>query len=264
MLLQRMFLTASQMKTQMHNSFTEAFLSEPFIDISWKKTLENALNQMDSAYLEKLQRRSDWLPGINKMFNAFRVPMHKTKYILFGESPYPRKPSANGFAFWDNAVHMLWSDKGLSVEVNRATSLRNFIKMLLVTDELLQPEDLSQAKIAQLDKRYLIATLDALFQKLIQEGFLLLNASLVFVKNEVPYHAKAWLPFMQHLLEDVQQKTSGIQLILFGKIAQVIQKFPISKQFPQLVSEHPYNLSFIQNTDVQQFFKPMQLLKHTP
>src|SRR3990167_11287507 len=101
---------------------------------SWKACLQRGLAKMSASYLANLQQKENWLPGPNKIFNGFSLPLHSVKYILFGESPYPRFESANGFAFWDASVKELWSISGLSKKVNRATSLRNIIKMLLVAE----------------------------------------------------------------------------------------------------------------------------------
>ena len=97
----------------------------------WHQILNKALQQVEPDYLRQLQSSLNWLPGIENLFAAFSQPLSSTRYILLGESPYPRKQSANGYAFWDGAVGSLWSPTGLSKEVNRATSLRNLIKMLL-------------------------------------------------------------------------------------------------------------------------------------
>ncbi|MCD8542804.1 MAG: hypothetical protein LRY69_05290 [Gammaproteobacteria bacterium] len=94
--------------------------------------MEQALGRMDEQYLEFLLSDTRWLPGMDKVFNAFMLPFEQVNYILLGESPYPRAASANGYAFWDQSVGEIWSTNGLSKSVNRATSLRNFIKMLLV------------------------------------------------------------------------------------------------------------------------------------
>ena len=43
------------------------------------------------------------------------------RYVLFGESPYPRAQSANGYAFWDAAANSLWAEEGgLHQLLNRA------------------------------------------------------------------------------------------------------------------------------------------------
>ncbi len=230
------------------------------IDKSWLPLLNIASQQLPPEYLQSLQNDPDWLPGPDKIFNAFAQPIHKTHYILFGESPYPRSQSANGFAFWDANCHQLWSETGLASTVNRATSLRNMIKMLLVAEGSLSVDATSQTAIQRLDKSDYIDTVDQLFNNMINKGFLLLNASLVLRSTtNVQVDGKMWLPFMESLLEQLQGQK--ITLILFGKIAEKINRLPAAATFPQLVSEHPYNLSFISNPDVLSFFQPFHLLK---
>src|SRR5476649_135262 len=128
------------------------------VDPSWQACLNQALAKMDPDYLAQLYHNSAWLPGHEKIMNAFTLPVNKIKYILLGESPYPRAKSANGYAFWDAAVTDLWSETGLSKPVNRATSLRNFIKMLFIAAGMLDANHTTQPDIAQLDKSHLIQT----------------------------------------------------------------------------------------------------------
>jgi len=222
----------------------------------WHPILTNALQRVDSDYLQLLLHSSDWLPGASLLFSAFSLPLSQTKYILFGESPYPRPESANGYAFWDSAVHGLWSNTGFSKEVNRATSLRNWLKMLLISrGDLIN--DCSQSAIAVLDKSNYCRTAEEFFTNLIGKGFLLLNASLVYEEGKVSFHARQWRPFMHSLLMQLVEKKESLQLILFGKIAEQI---PESHFFSCLIAEHPYNLSFITNQKVLEFFKPLDLL----
>ncbi len=222
----------------------------------WHDILSCALKGMDPDYLRHLQNTNDWLPGNACIFNAFHMPLSSARYLLFGESPYPRKASANGYAFWDNAVGSLWSQTGLSREVNRATSLRNFIKMLLYArGDLLK--DFSQVAISHLDKSHYQQTAAELFHALMNHGIVLLNASLVYREAEVTYHARQWQPFIHRLLSQLAEMRCELQLILFGKIAKEIPKTQLSIA---LISEHPYNLSFITNEKVVAFFKPLDLL----
>lgn len=227
----------------------------------WHDVLNKAFCTLDPAYLQHLKEAQDWLPRRQCLFAAFSQPLSSTRYILLGESPYPRAQSANGYAFWDAQVDSLWSPTGLSKAVNRATSLRNFIKMLLYARGDLS-QGCSQEAIAKLDKTYYIKTADQLFTSLTEHGFLLLNASLVYSKGQVPYHARMWRPFMHCLLNELAENYSYLKLILFGKIAA---QLPEAHQFQCLVAEHPYNLSFITNPTVVEFFKPMDLLyeKHS-
>lgn len=222
----------------------------------WHPLLEEALRQMNPDYLQTLEKQSDWLPGLPCIFAAFSMPLQNLRYLLFGESPYPRPQSANGYAFWDNAVGDIWSAQGFSKPVNRATSLRNWLKMLLVARGDLT-HDLSQAAIAQLSKTHLCKTAADFFNHLINQGFLLLNASLVYREGEISLHARQWRPFMQMLLSLLAKHKPGLQLILFGKIAQVLDCPP---ELARLIAEHPYNLSFIQNPNVLNFFRPLDLL----
>lgn len=221
----------------------------------WEDLLAQALDQMDSHYLATLTEQQNWLPGIQALFAAFSLPLQETRYILMGESPYPRPDSANGYAFWDNAVQGLWSSSGLSKEVNRATSLRNWIKMLLLARGDLDCP--SQAAIAALDKTPYWKTGEQLFTAMIKKGFLLLNASLVYREGEVPFHARQWQPFMQTMLNALANETQPIELILLGNIAK---KIPPSK-LPCFIAEHPYNLSFVTNPEVLDYFRPLDLLK---
>lgn len=230
------------------------------IDQSWKPIINASLSYVDPYYIQSLQKTSNWLPGLQNLFNAFSIPLANVKYILFGESPYPRAQSANGYAFWDNAVSEIWAENGLAKPVNRATSLRNFIKMLLRASSQLKKHHTSQSDIAQVSKQGLISTIDQLFGNMIQKGFLLLNTSLVLTDNPVRYDAKNWHPFIENVLTTLAERKQNIQLILLGKVAHEIDSIPISKQFKRFYAEHPYNISFIENSTVQHFFQPFKLL----
>jgi uracil-DNA glycosylase len=88
-----------------------------------------------------------------------------------------------------------------------------------------------------------------------------LNASLVLSEKPVKYDAKMWQPFMNKLLEQLAEKKQDIKLILLGNIAKEINQLPATKHFKQFHAEHPYNISFITNPKVIEFFMPMELLK---
>ena len=231
------------------------------IDPSWHKIVETALATMDQRYLHSLQTNTTWLPGPAKIFNAFSLPLNKTHYILFGESPYPRATSANGFAFWDAAVGALWSATGMTKPVNRATSLRNFMKMLMIANGSLKPNDTSQAAIAQINKTMWVQTLTELFANFLKQGFLLLNASLVLSERPVAQDSSYWQPFIANIIEQLALKNSNIKLILLGKIAEKIQKIQAVSDFSTLLAEHPYNTSFISNPHIIKFFRPLNLLQ---
>ena len=176
---------------------------------SWRGILHDGLEAVAAAspdYLSTLAN-DDYLPLGGRIFAAFAQPIDAVRYVLVGEGPYPRAESATGVCFMDGAVHLLWSEKGLSKQVNRATSLRNFMKMLLVADGQLELGNTSGDEMARValqahgDASPFIQTLDELQENLTRHGFLLLNASLVFRPHVPPQKdAKAWQPFLQVVL----------------------------------------------------------------
>ena len=244
-----------------------------FADPSWEPILLRGLEAVadaDPHYLPNLAEDS-YLPTENRLFAAFAQPLDKVRYVLVGEGPYPRAESATGVCFMDGAVGSLWSEAGLSKQVNRATSLRNFMKMLLVADGQLDIAQTSGAALAPIAAKALAAdstmiqTLADLQRNLTRHGFLLLNAALVFRPHVPPVkEAKAWRPFLQVVLSALAQRDAPATLVLWGKIAEQLQALPDVDRFPQIVSEHPYNLSFIGNAGMQHLFRSMHLLKHQP
>lgn len=239
-------------------------------DPSWRPVLVKGLEAIaaaDPAYLPALAG-DIYLPTDLRLFAAFALPLERVRYVLVGEGPYPRAESATGVCFMDGAVGSLWSDVadgGLSKRVNRATSLRNFMKMLLVADGQLREADTAGTALAACAARArsgaAIGTLAELQERLTGEGFLLLNASLVFRSHVAPAKdARAWLPFLATVIDALAARAEPPTLVLWGKIAEQLNKLPAVRAMPQAVAEHPYNLSFIANRDMHALFGPMRLL----
>jgi uracil-DNA glycosylase len=242
---------------------------------SWRPVLEDGLMAMSHAhpsYLPDLAN-GDFLPSQGRIFAAFSQPLDAVHYVLVGEGPYPREQSATGVCFMDGAVKELWSEKGLSKPVNRATSLRNFMKMLLVTEGYLSIANtsgdalLDVARQALDEKSHLIQTLSELQGNLTGNGFLLLNAALVYRPHVPPLkEGMAWQAFLQKVLcalashADARASTPPT-LVLWGKVAELLNGLPENARFPKAISEHPYNLSFISNPVMQSLFGPMRLLQ---
>jgi len=243
-------------------------------DASWQPILFaglNAIAKADPTYLPTLAK-DNYLPTEGRIFAAFAQPLDMVKYVLVGEGPYPRAASATGVCFMDGAVGALWSEGGLSKQVNRATSLRNFMKMLLVADGQLAPEKTSGdalahiAQAARAEESTYIQTLVELQANLTAQGFLLLNAALVFRPHVVvPKEAKAWQPFLQTVLLALadyasSKKAAPPTLVLWGKVAEQLEALPPVDRFPKANAEHPYNLTFILNPTMQSLFGAMHLL----
>ncbi len=260
----------------MPNAVPAVFLDMLMLaDPSWRSILRKGLEAVADTFPDYLPTLAEdnYLPAGGRLFAAFSQPLDAVKYVLVGEGPYPREQSATGVCFMDGAVDLLWSEKGLSKQVNRATSLRNFMKMLLVSDKKLEVEQTSGDEMMRvaLQARAIgspfIQTLSELQNNLERHGFLLLNASLVFRAHIAPQKdAKAWQPFLQEvltaLLEHAQQNSrTPPVLVLWGKIAEQLRAVPANTRFPKVVAEHPYNLTFIGNANMHALFGPKHLLE---
>jgi uracil-DNA glycosylase len=239
---------------------------------SWRPVLRKGLEAMmaaDPAYLPALAG-DHYLPTEQRLFAAFALPLDRVRYVLVGEGPYPRAESATGVCFMDGAVGNLWSDEaggGLSKPVNKATSLRNFMKMLLVADGQLAPDNTAGPALAAVAERARnggasIQTLAQMQAALTAHGFLLLNAALVFRPHVAPARdARAWLPFFETVMAELARLAKPAPVVvLWGKIAEQLNKLPVMKSFPQVCCEHPYNLSFIGNQAMHGLFGPLRLL----
>lgn len=235
---------------------------------TWHGVLEAGLVALATAtpdYLPTLAT-DNYLPTEQRLFAAFSQPFSRVRHVLVGEGPYPRADSATGYCFMDGAVGPLWSEAGLSKPVNRATSLRNFIKMLLVAAGRLQVEATSGAAMAPVAQAAqsdgTIHSLSQLQDNMLHQGFLLLNASLVFRSHVKPViDARAWQPFLRVVLAALGARSAPPTLVLWGKLAEQLRQLPESAALPQEVAEHPYNLSFIGHAGMQKFFGPMHLLR---
>jgi len=244
----------------------EILLDRSGVHPDWRQILQQALTSLDPEYTESLLRDENWLPGSTRLLAAFRRDRAGVRYLLIGESPYPRLESANGIAFYDAAVGKLWSDRGLSKAVNRATSLRNIVKTALLGEGLLQRDAdgrITQDAIARLDKSALIQTLPELFDNLEEAGFLMLNATPVLHPERKPaVEAGYWRDFLQRLLSLVAQHSAqAVTLLLWGRIANLVNDMPVSSRYDKLVCEHPYNISFINNPDMLRLFAKLRVLQ---
>ena len=249
-------------------SSIDTLIHRSAVHADWQPILDESLLTLDPDYLESLLHDDGWLPGVDRLLAAFQRDRTGVKYLLIGESPYPRHDSANGIAFYDAAVGSLWSEQGLSKAVNRATSLRNIVKTALIAEGHLQKDSagkITQDAIAGLDKSGLVVTLGELFDNLQQAGFLMLNATPVLHPQRKPaLEARYWLRFLERLLQLIaQNSTQRIMLLLWGRIAKLVETMPASQAYARLVCEHPYNISFIDNPDMLRLFAKLRILQQS-
>ena len=226
---------------------------------SWHTILEKAFASLPKEYQAFILSDKSYFPDIDNFLNAFKLSLSQTKYILFGQDPYPRRESAIGYAFIDGNVKALYGKNGLSTEVNRATSLRNFMKMAFVCEGELK-DDFSKEAVIMIDKTPYIDSIMILKDNFEKNGVLLLNMALIFTtKEESKKHVKIWNAFVKTLLNELEDKK--IELILFGEMAKVLEKFDEAKRFTKHSMPHPYNIGFITDKRAHKLFKPMRLLR---
>ena len=83
-------------------------------------------------------------------------------------------------------------------------------------------------RLRPLDKKSYISHIDQLFGNMQSRGILLLNAGLVLGEHNVNKEAKYWQPFMSNVLKTLASNNQAITLILFGKVAKLIESLPES------------------------------------
>jgi uracil-DNA glycosylase len=247
----------------------------------WRPALEKALCSVEQSYLIALMADRECLPQpIDRLLAAFgTVPLGGTRYILMGESPYPRQESALGIAFLDGAISEIWNSSGaLHKSVNRATSLRNLIKAILVAEGALNPDRTDKGALEGVyDCEHHVRTLDEMFDNLYRQGILAANFTPVLRSvhmngarrpgPSVPkwkhrsIEAQYWIPFWHSVFVTLVKRRNPPAIIACGRPAGMVASLAHDMGLKVIKTEHPYNLSFITNPDILKFLCPLQLLK---
>lgn len=201
------------------------------------------------------------IPKKEKIFNGYNISVEDLKFIIVGESPYPREESATGHAFIDGGVKNIWSSEGLSKEVNKATSLRNLFKTALVADGFTIPEKTRKQDIKKIENKIFVQTMTDLHRNLNNNGVALLNMCLSLRGGKVnASDVLLWENIMDRFLLNIVIKNPNVILVLWGNIAKRVKKLNSFSYFQYIESEHPYNNSFIDNKKMQHFLKEINFL----
>ena len=231
------------------------------VHCSWIELLSNALESVDSDFLDSLESSPNWLPGIDKCFAAFSVPRCDVKVVWLGESPYPRAESANGLSFCDDRIQNLFQNgRGLSSQMG--TSLRNILKAWFVATERLTIDNTNQRDICHMCRSGLIVEMSELFNRGQTHGWLWLNATLSFwpepseAQPSLGLQICKWLPLVETVLRDVSRR--GARVVLLGKFAE---EFAYMVNNP-LIAPHPAirNRSFVRNAGMRSFLHEWRCL----
>lgn len=244
---------------------TANFIQTLLLDVhcSWRELIFGALERMDSLFLDRLENNSNrWLPGVALCLAAFSVPRHDVRVVFLGESPYPRRQSANGLSFCDASVGEIFRrDGGLS---QMGSSLMNILKAWFVAIDRLEEKDTKQEFIKEMDKVGLVQRVDELFQRGKDNGWLWLNTSLSFWCSSGAVQGPGasmeickWLPLIETVLTDAAGR--GAKIVLLGKQAA---EYGYLFDHP-LVGPHPAargGEAFVKDTHVRSFLREWRCL----
>ncbi|TVY12069.1 uracil-DNA glycosylase [Candidatus Phytoplasma pini] len=164
-------------------------------------------------YLKKeIQIGKSIFPSSNKIFEAFRLtPWENLKVIILGQDPYPGINQAHGLSF--------------SVNNNIAPpSLKNIFKEL--------KNDLNIRKTNNNLTNWAL------------EGVLLLNSILTVEKGKPLSHKNiGWEEFTKNIFQQLSLYKEKIVYILWGKNAQIYEKYINMEKNFVIKSAHPSPLS---------------------
>ena len=193
------------------------------VHCSWRGTISGALERLDPLFLDRLENYpNQWLPGVALCLAAFSVPRDDVRVVLVGESPYPRRQSANGLSFCDASVDDIFRPDGRLSRMS--PSLMNILKAWFVAIGRLEENGTKQKHIKEMNKERLVPRVDELFQRGKENGWLWLNASLSFWCSSEAIRGPStsmeickWLPLIETVLTDAEGR--GAKIVLLGELA---------------------------------------------
>lgn len=154
------------------------------------------------------------LPQKDKIFAVFNyINPHDVNCVLYGEDPYPRATSACGVAFWDKEI-ISWNDR------TNGNSLKNILKALFVARGMATYfSKIDEVREMAVKQNY--RTPPQLFEHWLDQGILLLNASLTFTSaKDKTRHFEFWKPFHKKLINALNNRKASPVYILWGSKAQ--------------------------------------------
>lgn len=165
--------------------------------------------------LEKLG--NSIIPTRQNVFKAFSVPKEKVVLVVMGQDPYPSPKLANGIAFATPAT-----EDSESLKIIRNTFYLEYGEFFI-------------------DNYF-----DNTMQYWMDNGVLLLNASLTTRPYKSAEHIEIWKPFMEKMVTWLDE---NVVWILMGKSAKYYKNFIRSKKIINTV--HPMADVYGSKTDFQ-------------
>ena len=186
---------------------------------TWKNRLKD---EMEKEYFKNLElflqdeyKKKTIYPDKNEVFASLNLlPFEKVKVVILGQDPYHGVGEAHGLAF------------SVKEGVKIPPSLRNIIKELQLEYENFLPPQSGE------------------LYSWVQEGVLLLNATLTVEKDKANSHSKiGWQIFTDKIIEILNNREKPIVFLLWGNFAISKKVFITNPNHLILESPHPSPLS---------------------
>tara|TARA_X000001382_G_scaffold130203_2_gene124328 strand:- start:2192 stop:2866 length:675 start_codon:yes stop_codon:yes gene_type:complete len=197
------------MKEKIHKSW------EPFFKSIDTDKLDEFLDFIKSI---------DTCPKHEDIFNVLKMPLDDIKVIIIGQDPYHTvfqhesedlgQSVATGYSFAVNSNY-----------AKIPPSLKNIFNCVAVTTHQLAYKG------------------DPTLQSWIDQGVFLLNRALTTEQGKAGAHLKYWKWFTDALIEYINANREGIVFLLWGKRAELVNKFIDEDRHTILTYSHPSPLS---------------------
>ena len=177
----------------------------------WEQIPEDWRGLFDKAEIEEIEKKvgDKFQPSLNKVFNAFQLPLAKVNVLIVGQDPYPNSNHAMGLAF-----------SIPKTEKKLPPTLKNIFKEL--------KSDLG------------VTRTNGDLSDWLQQGVLLLNRTLTIGEDGSNSHRNlGWQGVTERVIKELGQ--SGKIGVLWGDDAKKLENY--FKKERVLKSAHPSPLS---------------------
>jgi uracil-DNA glycosylase len=202
----------------------------------WYSKLEPFLRTEEFLNIGKTialkRQRLDIFPLREEVFRAFqKTPLKDVKCVILGQDPYPNlykhEPVACGLSFCPRNSNYL------------PPSLRIIKEKINTSYE--SEEDIDIVSWAE-------------------QGVLMLNTALTVEHGRAGSHSKLWEPFTQEVFKVLNESSTGVIYLLWGKEAQVYEQF-IGPNNYVLKAAHPVSAVYRGNVwDCNHFIETNEIL----
>ena len=185
----------------------------------WKEILStfdySDINSMLEKEYEIFENVLDIYPPKELIFNCFNhFNRSELKVVILGQDPYINKNEAMGLSF------------SVPNNIKNPPSLRNILK------------EVNNSMNLEIDFKN-----KGDLTKWADQGVMLLNTSLTVLESKSNHHKKIWKDFSDFIIKKLSDDFNNIVFILWGRTAQIKEKFIDSDKHLILKSGHPSPLN---------------------